>query len=306
MKEIRIEWQEYDEGGKPVAWIDHRTLVVDDTIELGEANRRLAAAGLGERVRVLELGTLDVSGPTEIEAALNECIAAHFDDWPEANLGAIEAREAARLEAMNARKLDRLEKKLESVVDLVKGLAEIIATGGGHTPTVPPPAKFTPDRDRVSAVTYTSQEDRQELDRKRPAMRVSYATWTAMSESDREQAIAGFDLTIEDASGGEIRAAPPSSSSREPEVSLAVDETVVPPRMLKQDGSPAIPVLGKDGVVRGERAGSGAVANVESKGWGIAGPSAKAEIERIGPDGSITKEKLPTVGDTLRAPRSNW
>lgn len=317
MKQIRIEWREYEDNGKPVGWIGHTTMTVDDLITVDEPNRRLAAAGFGEKVRLVDLGAIEPASGRDLEGAINACIAAHFDGWPEANLGAIEERERERREAMNARKLDRLERDLGRLVDVVQTLAVAIADRDApRAPTTseaieaartPIKARRADGSEVVIGHAEPVAEQASVPVTLRPNMRLSYATWTSMSVSEREAALAGFNLTVEDAAGGEVHAAQPSSApSREPEVSLAIDETVVPPRMLKPDGTPAIPVLGKDGSIRGERAGTGPVANVESKGWGIAGPAAKAEIERIGPDGSISKEKLPTVGDTLRAPRSNW
>lgn len=93
--------------------------------------------------------------------------------------------------------------------------------------------------------------------------------------------------------------APAPRAAAEPPLEFEIDESTTPPPIMDGQLQPLVPVITASGNT--EQVGAGARGNVRSRGFGIGGPSAKSEVERIGPNGKeMVKVDLPRVGDTLK------
>lgn len=114
------------------------------------------------------------------------------------------------------------------------------------------------------------------------------------------------DLELGDAEAAMAAAVVPAPAPRAPrpraapedELPFEVDDREAPPAYINQQG-PLVPIVTRDGTYT-ESIGASARANVQSKGFGIGGPSAKSSFQKVGDDGKIASMPLPRVGETLK------
>lgn len=322
MKTIRIEYQDQGTG----EWctlhevrVECDVPMLDVDVAITELRQMLQRNGI--LIRLEEVGAdrvpVNVNG---LYRLVEDAVKDRFNGWA-VRLADIERREYER-------RIKQLERQLRREHDLARGgaapSAVPVVVQEPDYPSVPfmppvapiaspPPSPLVPipwEQWRVAdaAPAQPSPAPAAEppwnpAERKHSAT-ITYEQWTGMGDVEKSALMRAFVVTI-GPPGGAPQAAriqaftmPVRDESPEPdiepELDVDVDESDSPPPLA------GMPYLNRSSQQVGESIGSGRAALVKSKGFGIAGPAAKAGIFAMDGDGKFQKIALPRVADTLR------